>query len=40
MCVPAHICACTYVYYKEQFDIKRREMFKTVKFKIKIKLSS
>ena len=25
---------------KEQFDIKRREMFKTVKFKIKIKLSS
>ena len=40
MCVPAHICECTYVYYKEQFDIKRREMFKTVKFKIKIKLSS
>ena len=33
MCVPAHICECTYVYYKEQFDIKRREMFKTVNLK-------
>ena len=40
MCVPAHICECTYVYYKEQYDIKRREMFKTVKFEIKMKLSS
>ena len=40
MCVPAHICECTYVYYKEQYDIKRREVFKTVKFEIKMKLSS
>ena len=40
MCVPAHICGCTYVYYKEQYDIKRREVFKTVKFEIKMKLSS
>ena len=40
MCVPAHICECTYVYYKEQFDIKRRKVFKTVKFETKMKLSS
>lgn len=40
MCVPAHICECTYVYYKEQYDIKRREVFNAVKFKIKMKLSS
>ena len=40
MCVPAHICECTYVYYKEQYDIKRREVFNTVKFEIKMKLSS
>lgn len=40
MCVPAHICECTYVYYKEQYDIKRCEVFKTVKFEIKMKLSS
>ena len=40
MCVPAHICKCTYVYYKEQYDIKRCEVFKTVKFEIKMKLSS
>ena len=35
MCVPAHICECTYVYYKEQYDIKRCEVFNTVKFEIK-----
>lgn len=40
MCVLAHICECTYVYYKEQYDIKRRKVFKTVKFEIKMKLSS
>ena len=40
MCVPAHICGCTYVYYKEQYDIKRRKVFKTVKFEMKMKLSS
>ena len=40
MCVPAHICECTYVYYKEQFDVKCGEMFNTVKFETKMKLSS